>query len=125
MVEKLFSPRDELISFRYDPDGEQGYTRDSADCEQKDNLPNAKHAHGFNKAYRVKDEEYPRQNVQKAEALVRLRFAYAFAARSISSLIVHTWSVSLLAIAGVVPFSASCFRAKLYHATNKACIAVW
>jgi REP element-mobilizing transposase RayT len=29
-------------------------------------------------------------------------------------LIVHTWSLNPLAIAGVVFFSASCFRAKLY-----------
>jgi hypothetical protein len=38
-------------------------------------------------------------------------------------LIIHTWSVSPLAIAGVRHFSDSCFLAKLYHATNKACIA--
>ena len=44
---------------------------------------------------------------------------HASAAFSISSLIVHTWSLNPLAIAGVWPFSVSCFRAKLYHATNK------
>ena len=54
----------------------------------------------------------------------RLHWTYS-AALSISSLIVHTWSVSLLAIAGVVFFSASCLRPKLYHAMNRACIAVW
>ena len=54
-----------------------------------------------------------------------LTLDYVSAALSISSLIVHAWSVSLLAIAGVRPFSVSCFRAKLYHATNKACIARW
>src|SRR5215212_1687031 len=52
--------------------------------------------------------------------LNRQRFCthYAFAAPWISSLIVHTCSVRLLAIAGVAPFSASCLRAKLYHATG-------
>jgi hypothetical protein len=45
------------------------------------------------------------------------------AALSISSLIVHTCSDSPEAIAGVLPFSASCLRPRLYHAMNRACMA--
>src|SRR4051794_31155205 len=49
----------------------------------------------------------------------------AFAALAIISLIAHTWYVRFEAIAGVLLFSASCLRPKLYHANKKACTAVW
>ena len=45
--------------------------------------------------------------------------AYASPARSISSLIVHTWSDSPLAIAGVLSFNVSCLQAKICHAKNR------
>ena len=46
------------------------------------------------------------------------------AALSVSFVMVHTWSLKPLAIAGDCPPSASCFWQRLYHATNSACIAV-
>jgi hypothetical protein len=45
-------------------------------------------------------------------------------ARSSSSLIVHKWSLNPLAIAGVLLFSVSFVRAKLYHA-EKGTVLPW